>query len=539
MSPPPPPSHHHLQQPLPIDIHYNKFLHWLIDRRTIPPKWAAHLAAARTLTRTALAATPDHLRHALQIPQLTAHQNLPYFTVRAYLQTLVSHHLPPHNDVLGRYKSPVLRAWADAAAAFEKRHVYLADAAQLLTHNTNNEATAIKATIARLNQTLADFARREAQLIRSAADADQRYQNTLHHYNLQPDERYDFHSQLQNHLHEQLPLALQRAVHQTRSPHFQACVKYYHAFATYVSELNHSDVCTALDIVMNADIDALTAPPKSAPPAHAVEYDPMPSVEHNLDPSDSAEAPIDWGIEIGQSGSASHPLELPDTTDSSQSAAVTTDGKPDSPPQGEIDWSAVMGELNNSLDQSTQPVEATPLQCVTLLDAVFREQYFNDLTELQAFLAQRQREVKQLSNSEVALALQQSNSAPIEIKSVDIDSLVQMCATVDEAIHAINGADTRKLLAMQSSTKLLERTAKSVLEKKHVAQRTRAAIDVLRKQRAAAVVQLTEETAKMENVAEETRRIIKETEDALSQLYDGRVVNIVGEINVVFPCKSA
>eukprot|EP00178_Gracilaria_changii_P027833 TRINITY_DN91_c0_g1_i1.p2 TRINITY_DN91_c0_g1~~TRINITY_DN91_c0_g1_i1.p2 ORF type:complete len:570 (-),score=129.28 TRINITY_DN91_c0_g1_i1:5599-7308(-) len=531
---------------LPIDIHYNKLLYWLVDRRAIPAKWALHLSTARTLTRAALAATPAPLHQALRIPVLTAHQNLPYFTIRSYLRQLTSDPppnldaacLPPTDkDMLGRYKSPVLRAWAAAVSAFENGAVYLADAAQHMTHNTNNEAAAIKANIARLNKNLADFARREAQLIRSAAESAQRFEQTLKQYQLHDDGLCDFHAQLMEHVERELPLVLQSAVQRTRSERFQSCVNYYRAFSSYVSRSGHADVCAAIHTVMHHDMKALTAPLKHQSPSITVEWGDMPSVEHtssSAQPDDSAQASIDWGIEIGETGTASH-IDEHALEQHIENKVVAVQSA--SPQPAVIDWSAAMGELNGQSERSTHADELSEQQQVTLCDAQFREKYLNDLIELQAFLAQRRTELNRIANSDMAMALQQSSLASTEINSVDVDAVDDMCATVDDAVEAINSAETRKLVALQSSEKLLERTAKGVLEKKHTAERTRGAIDVLRAQRTAAAVELKEEMASMERVAEQTRRIKKETEEALSKLYNGRVVNIVGDINILFAPK--
>ncbi|PXF40902.1 CDK5 regulatory subunit-associated protein 3 [Gracilariopsis chorda] len=534
------------EQLLPIDIHYSKFLYWLVDRKRISNKWAIHLKTARTLTRTALANTPPEISTLLDIPQLTPHQNLPYFKLKSYFTALITQTPPPvptDKDILGRYKSPVLRAWADAVSAFETSHLYLADAAQHLVHNTNNEALAIKNNTARLNRDITNYARKQTQSIRSAADAKQRFQLALKQYSLRDEHPFDFEAQLSHHLDQTVPHVLRQAVQSTAVDHFAAAVRYYQCFAHYVAHKQQHTVCDLIQRIMNADVDQLTRAVQTTSSASEIDWSAIFTVEpdNNQPPSnhqDSAQAAIDWGIEIGETGTAE--AESPVSTDIVEHGTTTaqTESHAQSDDQ-QIDWSAAMGVVNT--DQATQDKtdDADQPPQLTLTDARVRESYLNQLIELDAFLAQREKQLKQIANSEVGIVLQQAKSVPTAIKNVDVESVTQMSNAVKDAIQSINSADTRHVLALQSNPKLLQRTAKTVLEKKHAAQRTHAAIEVLRRQRDAAAVELADESAKMEHLSQETIRLKKDTESNLSSLYGGRQVNIVGDINVMFSSQIA
>ncbi|KAI0560577.1 CDK5 regulatory subunit-associated protein [Gracilaria domingensis] len=186
-------------------------------------------------------------------------------------------------------------------------------------------------------------------------------------------------------------------------------------------------------------------------------------------------------------------------------------------------------------DASSEQTEAA----ATLADATFREQYVNELMELRAFLNQRRAEMTRIDNTDVALALQQQQNDAKNSVQMDVHTVNDMYRTVDDVIDAIHGDETRKMVALWSNDNLLARTARGVLEAKMGAQRASGAIDVCRRQRAAAAVQLKEETRQLDQLGEQTRAIKSEVEAALSQLYGGRDVNIVGEINVLFAAKRS
>lgn len=539
---------------LPIDIDYAKFLDWLIDRRCVPRNWHTLLKAARTLTRTAVAQTPQEVQAALKIPALSAHENLPYHTALNVFHGLIADDAPEswgskEKDLLGRYKSPLHRAWADAVSAFEKKYVYLADAAQLLVRNADVEAAAIKSSISKFNADIAESVRREGPTIRAAAEAKERFEDACREFSLEDDDTGDFEIQLRKQIDKRVPEVLTCAVEGAKTKSFVEAVTYYDQFSDYVSGEGWSGtVCAVLKDVVKEEVSSLIRTPEPADTGAGggIDWGTMLSVGEQStemdDPGSSANAPveIDWGIEIGDSGTAVEVKEM--SGGGGEGSSVDPDGGIDwgvetATPDG-IEWNESPG---NTDAKETKEVDGGSAETIeksrrtTLADPSTREQYLNDLIELDAFLEQRRAQLSKSSGSEVGLVMQQAASTPEFVKRIDAERVKLMQDAVQAALVAINSDKTRQVLALQSNPKRLERVARSVLEKKHAAERMHGAIDVLRQRRTKAASELAVEGPKLEQLGEVTRDVKRKTEESLSSLYRGRSVNILGEINNTFP----
>lgn len=520
---------------LPIDIDHAKFLSWLIDRRRVPRDWHTYLKTARSLSRHAISQTPASALEALSLP--TSATAVPYYTAVDALTALTSSTAPeswaggPDKDLLGRYKGRTARAWAAAVAAFERKDVYLADSAQLLVRNADVEARAIKARITRLQADAAEYARRDAPAVRSAKEARERFEDACKEFELPTEEECDFQTLLAMAVEKRVPQLLAEAVACAKEQAFVGAVKYYEDFAHYVKEEGADtgdELCSTAKRVMQGEVNLLTLPVKPVQEAVADDRVDWGISAVDLDASgDGAEtSEIDWGIEI-------------DTSASGEAAAVGDDGGGSSVHAVGIDWNdagegIAEPEADAGADADVE-IAVESEEVFTLADPRSRELYLNDLIELDAFLAQRAAELSQSGNSEIALVMQQSSSTPEFVSSVDVERVRVLQQNVRSAIGVINSADTRRMLALQSDSKRVERAARAVLEKKHVAERMHAAIDVLRKRRVKAVEELAVENPKFEDLAKITRDVKRRTEIALSKLYKGRTVNILGEINNVFP----
>lgn len=532
-SPPPTEESPPPAEELPIDIDHAKFLPWLIDRRRVPRDWHNYLKTARSLTRHALSQTPAPALEALSLP--TSATAVPYYTAVDTLTALTSSTAPdswaggPDKDMLGRYKGPAARAWAAAVAAFEKKDVYLADSAQLLVRNADVEARAVKARIARLQADAMEYARRDAPAVRSAKEARERFEDACKEFELPTEGECDFQTLLAEAVEKRVPQLLAEAVACAKETAFVEAVRYYEDFADYVKGEGadtDGELCSTAKRVIQGEVDLLTRPIKPAEEAVAddgVDWG-ISAVDIDASGAGAEAAEIDWGIEI-------------ETSASGEGAAVGDDGAGSSAHAGGIDWNyAGEGDAEPEADgDAAVEVDAKTEEVFTLADPRSRELYLNDLIELDAFLAQRAGELSRSGDSEIGLVMQQSSSTPDFVSSVDVDQVRVLQQSVRSAITAINSADTRRVLALQSDAKRVERAARAVLEKKHVAERMHAAIDVLRKRRAKAVEELAVETPKFEDLAKVTRNVKRRTELALSKLYKGRTVNILGEINNVFP----
>lgn len=520
---------------LPIDIDYAKFLSWLVDRRRIPRDWHTHLKSARSLLHHAISITPRPAKAALDLaPPDPLTPPLPYFHARDIFAALTAGDVPTdwdagsEKDLLGRYKGATSRAWAAAIAAFEKKDVYLADCAQALTRNTDVEAHALKDSIGALQREATELARRDAPALRAAAEARERFELACDEFDLPKEGDIDFYDSLKEAVDRKVPALLREAVKCVKEGAFAESIKYYANFVGYVraERGDAQPVCETATRVIEGNVESLIRVRREEVTIGVsnggVDWDIGIAPHAAEDKTGVAE--IDWGIEIDTHGN----VEGGSQDNAGADVDIAGGG-------GEIDWNE-SAETNDRIEGDDEKADKTDdSDSFTLADSKSRELYLNDLIELDAFLAQRVSELSRAGNMEVGLVLQQASGTPEFVKAVDAEQVAMFQESVQKAIRAINSAETRHMLALQSDSKRIERAARAILEKKHVAERMYATIDVLRKRRLKALEDLAVETPKLEELSKITRDIKKSTEKALSGLYKGRVVNILGEINNVFP----
>jgi hypothetical protein len=538
---------------LPIDIDYAKFLDWLVDRRRVSRGWHASLKAARVLLRSAADAMP---------PDSSMAAPTSYFEAVDALELLADKTKPEPfpsaraTDVLGRYSHPTSRAWSSAKSSYESGCAFLAEAAQALVRNTDIEASAIRGEMARLKDTLTDCARKEGPAVRAAADAKERFHAACLEYDISSDDAgTDFEAAIRRDVEHKAPALLRRAVAGAKLPLISEALSYYCDFVDFaLSDVTSEDdsdpqnegcvkdekvdsgLCSSLNVVITGREEELIrsvhdATATSAENTAAVDWGELDAGAEGSAFTDDkgGDVGVDWGIEIDAGGSALAAIAAERTEDVSISSSDIS-GRHDG--GAGIDW----GDLDIvGMDQPLE-VEPTPKDTAfSLANEQFREAYMNDLLELRAFLKQRITELLRGSDTQISLVLQQIRNVPDSIRLVDAMSVQAMARAVDEAYDAVAGAEARHVLGLQASGEAVTRCARDLLEKMHVAIRLERNISVLAARKAQTADQLRATLPTFYALAVQTRQMKKRTEEKLQTFYRGREVNILGEINVVFP----
>lgn len=519
---------------LPIDIDHSKLLTWLLDRRHLPKNWHASLKSTRELVHQALKTTPQAALSALNIkPPAPLDPPISYFRVLDILSALTVPDAPaewqagPDKDILGWYKGPTARAWQTAVSNFEKNGIFLADCAQTLVRNADIEAKTIRSTITSLQKEITELTRKDPIVVQSSAEATKRFESACEEFELEVDGVADYYNALKDAVQLKVPLVLKEAVEIVKEGTLADVITYYSKFVAYVNGKNNAgkDLCKTLRVVIDGDIEQFVQTQMVLD-----EHLPEPRIGWEIDVSkepavttEETSAEVDWGIEIESENTLSIEKTVEEAGKSSEELNDATG----------IDWNEIPKVSQNVVESGE--VGNKGGQGPTLADAKFRGQYLNDLIELDAFLCQREEELSRSGNSEVRLVLQQAPSTPEFVKAVDLDRISEFKHVVNKAINSINSSQTRRILSLQSDRKRLERVAKSIAGKKHVSERMHASIDVLRERRRRAITALSLEAPKFEELGKQTRDIKKRTEKALSGMYKGRAVHILGEINNIFP----
>lgn len=527
-------------RPLPIDIDYSKFLPWLIDRRRIPSDWHIHLKAARTLARTAYTETPSDITAELSLPStLAAHDFLPYHSCRTALRTLLAESAPAawgsrDTDLLGRFKSPLHRAWAAAVAAFEKSHVYLADSAQLLVRHADVDASAMRQGITRLTAELTDLTRKEGPAQQAVVDALHRFHTECAQYGIALDDPTvvpDFHIVLRAKVHARVCELLREMA--TAAKVLAEPRQFYQAFADYVSLGHARNVCPTLQDVIRADLDSVTRDPIAQSTHMQADEDEGHGgggIDWGIELDASAasagatgsEADIDWGIEVDAAGAEAESNQIAKEIVVEETTADTINW--------DIDVAAESGETAATDAKADDG-------SVTLASAETRVKYINDLYELDDFLEMREEEFRLTSVQDMGVLMRVTADMPVGLRKVSEDSVMDMRQSVCTAMNAVDRAQGRHYLALHGNARLLDRAARGLLRMRLTVDRAEQATvsSALRKRRVAD--QVADEKRKLVQLGKVTRAVLEDTEKALSKLYQGRTVNVLGEINNIFPAE--
>ncbi|CAE1306849.1 unnamed protein product [Acanthosepion pharaonis] len=167
---------------------------------------------------------------------------------------------------------------------------------------------------------------------------------------------------------------------------------------------------------------------------------------------------------------------------------------------------------------------------LTLLESVqTRNLLMEDLMELEFFLTQRLFEIEAPSNS---LSTYQFHNAPDSILRTSSE-VCTLANTVQAAWQLLNSDRMKHLLQLKRSPKYVDRLEDSLRQNLTQADKMvfREKEMILRKQQAFAEEE--EIAPKLEVFKQDTLALKKQVESEISQKYNNRIVNIMGEINTI------
>ncbi|KAH0552599.1 hypothetical protein KQX54_013134, partial [Cotesia glomerata] len=143
---------------IPIDISAGKLLEWLISRRHCERTWQDNVLVVRTKINNAIQDMPEHEG----IVKLVTGTYINYFHCHKIVSILEKTEANSKN-LFGRYGSQRMKDWKEIIRLYEKDNLYLAEAAQILIRNINYEIPSLKKQINKLDQTKRDLEKNIAE----------------------------------------------------------------------------------------------------------------------------------------------------------------------------------------------------------------------------------------------------------------------------------------------------------------------------------------------------------------------------------------
>ncbi|RZC38538.1 hypothetical protein BDFB_013304 [Asbolus verrucosus] len=513
------------EQNIPIDINNNKLLDWLVSRRHVNKDWQNNILKVREKINNAIQDMPAHEG----IIKLLSGQHINYFHCLKIIEILKETEADTKN-LFGSYGSQRMKDWQDIVSSYQKDNVYLAEAAQILIRNVSYEVPSLRKQVAKLEQSQVDAEKKIKDYTKNEALA-------LKEFNASCDQLgiagKNIKSELLR-LLEELPKIYEITAEKIKI--VKPAIELYLEFNKFLSGKEaEPEILTLLKFVIeNGNTTTYEYTYGEKPLKIEVDVDDGSSNKNILEDIDDSVEQIDFGNNDNEIDFGDISVENNDFDFGEQSKIDW------GTPSTEEDFEIVSHiDVEVSLEESGIVVEKSGMdggiakgtEALTLLDnPKTRDQIINELMELDAFLKMR---LFELSNDSDILAMSQMQDAPTALQMQTTESITTMSDCVNVALSELMNKRISHLHNIKHSPKYADILTANLKQKLSLAERMKQSINSLEDQIKKYRSEIRSFEPAIKLLIDKTKQLQKEVQEDISKRYKGRVVNIVGGINML------
>ncbi|KAG8190596.1 hypothetical protein JTE90_017861 [Oedothorax gibbosus] len=517
------------EQDIPIDIHLNKLLDWLISRRICPRDWQKNILTVRQNINNAIQDMPA----VDEIANLLAGTYINYFHCQRIVELLRETESSSKN-IFGQYSSKRMKDWLEIVKLYEKENIYLAEAAQLLVRNIVYELPSLKKQLVKLKQIQEESSKKESDYAKNENNMRENYALSCQQMDIEgKNVKKEVFSLL-----DELPGALNTIAVSSKDLSFIR--NYYLEFLNFTLKKDMDSNCLPVLKHIIEKGNTTTFEWRTGEPPEVVEMTtPVLPLDMDCGSTEATDDQIDFGDFVANSESGD---DRSSNSPNGDFVHVDRDEcKPDNGVQidfgdGDINWDISVEtsgiiELQTPEEQEGGKVARGTDALSVLENEATRNSFYNDLLELETFLEQRVLETESSENDVLSSTF--FHEAPPVLQMQSIESLREMLSSVKTISSQLMTTKLKHLYLIKSSPRYVDRLVDSLKSKLETAERMVECQKAVKVKFHEAMDEQRSLEPKIELIVGKTKVLLSQVEKDISKRYKNRPVNIMGGMSAL------
>ncbi|KAL7071791.1 hypothetical protein ACQ4LE_008357 [Meloidogyne hapla] len=491
---------------LPIDIHSNKLLDWLISRRHCPKNWQSNFDEIRQKISNSIKDMPEN-EQIIKI--LNGGQFINYFHCKEILKILYETEKDTKN-IFGFYSSQRIKDWKEIISLYENENVYLGEAANFLQRYVQYEVPSLRRQIAKAESGIKEAERKQHDYAKLATESNRLFHQELAKWGL--DKNIDDQKEQLENLHYNLMLIAgsQPKAEILKIEEIKKALDYFWCFSKQIGQETNDMFPLLLFLTkdLNRSVSDISVyewkygkkPDVLLPPA-LIEIQKVETREENdeidfCDDFDVAE------IDFCTNGDSDEGIQI-----------ISSDG---------IDGDNVDSTILTAKGEEALQLLEHPLNCGTFLD---------ELTILIGFLHFRIKDECSIDgNAQIYL----SGISQKEItKNINLSELKCWLLTLQNIFNELGDTQRLQLLRLRTSKNFVNEICYKIEQKKRLELKYFQLQQLSIEKQKQYLKEIKKANIYLKEIIEATKQLQENLEKDISNKYNGREVYIMGEINAV------